>query len=44
VAVRCVATNLDLVEHSATDDQANVLYAEARRIFADQLEDIGEVS
>jgi DNA polymerase-3 subunit gamma/tau len=44
VAVRCVATNLDLVPPAADDDQANVLYAEARRIFADQLEDIGEVS
>jgi DNA polymerase III gamma/tau subunit len=44
VAVRCVATNLDLVPAAADDEQANVLYAEARRIFADQLEDIGEVS
>jgi DNA polymerase-3 subunit gamma/tau len=44
VAVRCVATNLDLVPPAADDEQANVLYAEARRIFADQLEDIGEVS
>ena len=44
VAVRCVATNLDLVPPPADDEQANVLYAEARRIFADQLEDIGEVS
>ena len=44
VAVRCVATNLDLVPPAGDDEQANVLYAEARRIFADQLEDIGEVS
>ncbi|HEV8546555.1 MAG TPA: DNA polymerase III subunit gamma/tau [Candidatus Limnocylindrales bacterium] len=44
VAVRCVATNLDLVPPAADDEQANLLYAEARRIFADQLEDIGEVS
>ncbi|HET9680860.1 MAG TPA: hypothetical protein VFP19_02390, partial [Candidatus Limnocylindrales bacterium] len=42
VAVRCVATNLDLVPEVATDDAAFVL-AQARRIFGDDAADRGEV-
>jgi DNA polymerase-3 subunit gamma/tau len=45
VAVRCVATNLDLVPPlPAADEDANLIMAEARRIFADDLADVGEVS
>jgi DNA polymerase-3 subunit gamma/tau len=44
VAVRCVATNLDLVPPLPPDDEGNLILAEARRIFADDLADIGEVS
>jgi DNA polymerase-3 subunit gamma/tau len=44
VAVRCVATNLDLVPPVPGDDEENPLFAEARRIFADDLADVGEVS
>jgi DNA polymerase-3 subunit gamma/tau len=44
VAVRCVATNLDLVPPMPGDDEANSIIAEARRIFADDLADVGEVS
>jgi DNA polymerase III subunit gamma/tau len=44
VAVRCVATNLDLLPSlPTTDDGANLL-AEAHRIFADDLADAPEVS
>ncbi|HEU4920947.1 MAG TPA: DNA polymerase III subunit gamma/tau [Candidatus Limnocylindrales bacterium] len=43
VAVRCVATNLDLPPVSG-DDPENPLFAEARRIFADDLADVGEVT
>jgi hypothetical protein len=43
VAVRVVATNLDLVPAPASAD-GGVLFEEARRIFADDLVDIGEVS
>jgi hypothetical protein len=44
VAVRVVATNLDLVPAPAAGDDAAALIAEARRIFADELVDVGEVS
>jgi hypothetical protein len=44
VAVRCVATNLDLVPAPAAGDESAVLLAEARRIFAEELVDVGEVS
>ena len=44
VAVRCVATNLDLVAPLPGDDEGNLILAEARRIFADDLADVGEVS
>jgi DNA polymerase-3 subunit gamma/tau len=44
VAVRCVATNLDLVPPTPDDDDASLILAEARRIFADDLADVGEVS
>lgn len=43
VAVRLVATNLDLLPPSI-DDQAERIIAAARRIFADDLVDAGEVS
>jgi hypothetical protein len=43
VNVRCVATNLDQVPEVATPDAADLI-AEARRIFADDLVDVGEVS
>ena len=44
VAVRCVATNLELAPPAPPDQDAERLLAEARRIFADDLVDIGEVS
>jgi DNA polymerase-3 subunit gamma/tau len=44
VAVRCVATNLDLVPALPGDEDAASILAEARRIFADDLADVGEVS
>ena len=44
VAVRCVATNLDLVAPTPGDDDSSLILAEARRIFADDLADVGEVS
>ena len=44
VGIRVVATNLDLVPPSASGDESAVLIAEARRIFADELVDVGEVS
>ncbi len=43
VAVRCVATNLDLLPPLPADEEGSRLLAEARRIFADDLVDIGEV-
>jgi hypothetical protein len=42
VSVRCVATNLDAAPGSADEDAAYLL-AEARRIFADDLVEPGEV-
>ncbi len=44
VAVRCVATNLELAPPLPADDHGDRLLAEARRIFAEELVDIGEVS
>jgi DNA polymerase III subunit gamma/tau len=44
VAVRCVATNIDLVPAPAGGDGADPMWTEARRIFADDLADIGEVN
>jgi DNA polymerase III subunit gamma/tau len=44
VAVRCVATNLDLVPPPPGDDAADPMWTEARRIFGDNLADIGEVN
>ena len=35
VAVRCVATNLDLVPQLPSDEEAAFVLSEARRIFAD---------
>jgi DNA polymerase-3 subunit gamma/tau len=44
VAVRCVATNLDLIPPVPGDEDSAFVLAEARRIFADDLADVGEVS
>jgi hypothetical protein len=44
VAVRCVATNLDLVPIPGAGEDSAALLAEARRIFAEELVDVGEVS
>ena len=44
VAVRCVATNLEMAPPSPIDDEAVRLLDEARRIFADDLVDVGEVT
>ena len=44
VAVRCVATNLDLVPPLPGDADAEYVLAEARRIFGEDLVDVGEVS
>jgi DNA polymerase III subunit gamma/tau len=43
VAVRCIATNIDVVPLPSDSDAAFVL-AEARRIFAEDLVDVSEVS
>ncbi len=43
VAVRCVATNIDIEAPLPTDGDAGRLVDEARRIFADDLVDVGEV-
>lgn len=43
VSVRCVATNLDLVPPLRADTDAEFVLAEARRIFADEPADVGEV-
>ncbi len=44
VAIRCVATNIELAPPTPHDDDADRLLAEARRIFADDLVDIREVT
>ena len=44
VAVRCVATNVELPSPAPVDEESDRLLAEARRIFADDLADVGEVS
>jgi DNA polymerase-3 subunit gamma/tau len=43
VTVRCVATNIDLVP-ALSDADSDFVLNEARRIFADDLADVGEVS
>ena len=43
VNVRCVATNLEHVPPVAVADSADLI-SEARRIFAEDLVDVGEVS
>jgi DNA polymerase-3 subunit gamma/tau len=43
VLVRCVVTNLDVYPPLADDADAERLLSEARRIFADDLADVGEV-
>ena len=44
VAVRCVATNLEVAAPLADDTDAAYVLAEARRIFGEDLVDVGEVS
>jgi DNA polymerase III subunit gamma/tau len=44
VSVRFVATNVDLLPPLPEDEESARLLAEARRIFADDLVDVGEVS
>ena len=44
VIVRCVATNLEHVPAVAIEAESADLISEARRIFADDLVDVGEVS
>jgi DNA polymerase-3 subunit gamma/tau len=44
VNVRCVATNLELVPPVPGDADAAFVMAEARRIFGDDIVDVGEVS
>jgi hypothetical protein len=44
VNVRCVATNLEHVPAVAIEAENPDLISEARRIFADDLVDVGEVS
>ncbi|HTG41131.1 MAG TPA: hypothetical protein VK697_05890, partial [Methylomirabilota bacterium] len=44
VAVRCVATNLDLIPPVPGDADAAYVLAEARRIFGEDLVDVGEIS
>jgi hypothetical protein len=44
VGVRCVATNLELAPPMPGDEEAERLLTEARRIFAEDLVDVGEVS
>jgi hypothetical protein len=43
VAVRCVATNLDMLPDLPTDDEAAWILAEARRIFGEEGADPAEV-
>jgi hypothetical protein len=43
VAVRCVATNLDLVPQLPADAEAAYVLAEARRIFEAETTDAGEI-
>jgi DNA polymerase-3 subunit gamma/tau len=43
VAVRCVATNIDVVPDLPTDDEAAWILAEARRIFGEEGADPAEV-
>jgi DNA polymerase III subunit gamma/tau len=44
VAVRCVATNLDRFAPLPADPEGDRLLTEARRIFGEDLADVGEVS
>jgi DNA polymerase III subunit gamma/tau len=44
VAVRCVATNLELIPPVPGDADAAYVLSEARRIFGEDLVDVGEVS
>jgi len=44
VAVRCVATNLELAAPAPADEERVRLLDEARRIFADDLVDVGEIT
>lgn len=44
VSVRCVATNLDLLPPLPADADVEFVLSEARRIFEDDLVDVGEVT
>jgi DNA polymerase III subunit gamma/tau len=44
VAVRCVATNVDLVGPEPAEDDGTYVLNEARRIFAEDLVDVGEIN
>ncbi len=44
VSVRFVATNIESLTTAPADGDADRLLTEARRIFADDLADVGEVS
>jgi DNA polymerase-3 subunit gamma/tau len=43
VTVRCIATNVDTWPDLPADEEGTTLVSEARRIFADELADVGEV-
>jgi len=43
VGVRCVVANVELAEPASTQENAAFVLAEARRIFADDLIDVGEI-
>ena len=44
VGVRCVVSNLDLLPPLPADADAERILAEAQRIFADDMADVGEVN
>jgi DNA polymerase III subunit gamma/tau len=44
VGVRCVVANIEIIEPASTQPDAAFVLSEARRIFADDLIDVGEVN
>jgi hypothetical protein len=44
VAVRCIVANVELPTPPAESGDASYVLAEARRIFADDIADVGEIS
>ena len=44
VGIRCVVSNLDLLPPLPEDADAAHILAEAQRIFADDMADVGEVT